>query len=222
MFLKLRHFPTCIHRADRTFIFWMICSSKYSVKQHILWNFSQSALIFCKDYSVTVIVVLFCVCVQFNKHTSSTSSPSCCVHCAADCNTLLFINFTFIRHPPHTFRRLSHPPAPQCHVTQQSHTRPIYFQVLGRVGDQNAIFMEVIPKLQQPENEISYQVWAAWAKAPRIWGLHVNEGILSKPLNQSKSLCLCWQLSYNTETVHVWLYPVMCWFNFKKSFIVYN
>lgn len=72
------------------------------------------------------------------------------------------------------------------------------------------------------KNEISYQVWAAWAKAPRIWGLHVNEGILSKQLHQSKSLCLCWQPSCNTVTVHAWIRSVMCLSYFRKSFVVYN
>lgn len=64
-------------------------------------------------------------------------------------------------------------------------------------------------ELQLAENKVSYQVWAAWAKAPTMWGLHVNRPILSKPLKQSKSLRCMYSFS-----------SAMCWSDFDLDFIV--
>lgn len=79
------------------------------------------------------------------------------------------------------------------------------------------------PKLQLPENEISYQVWAAWAKAPRIWGLHVNEGILSKLLNQLESLRLFVGSRPTTQERCAPGFPLQCvGLALEKSFVLYN
>ena len=117
LFLKLRHFSACIHpsvcdSADREIdLEWESIYNLYDM-QIERFRKATDAITFplslhrsyCRAKSShcnsSAVICLFGCSVQFNKHTNSISSPSCCTHCLLLSPFLFF--HTFIRRPPHT------------------------------------------------------------------------------------------------------------------------